>query len=96
MKTMRSLSIPVTLGEYLQTILEWPVLMLGFSFKKTKSMSALLKERSTRKNVRGDATHTSARTSKSGTPQSLTSLVESVKRRNMVTLNDGDTKRQKL
>ncbi|KAI9512922.1 hypothetical protein F5148DRAFT_1279424 [Russula earlei] len=54
-------------------------------FKKTKSMSALLEERSKRKNVRSD-TH---QNSKSGTPQSLTSLIESVKRKDRFTSHDG-------
>ena len=58
-------------------------------------MSALLEERSKRKNVRSEA-HKVVRFPKGGTPQSLTSLIESVKRRNAVTSVGGDTKRQKL
>lgn len=58
-------------------------------------MSALLEERSKRKNVRGEA-HTTMRSLKSGTPQNLTSLVERVKRRSAVTSDDGDIKRQRL
>ncbi|KAI0004151.1 hypothetical protein BJV74DRAFT_875884 [Russula compacta] len=61
-------------------------------FKKTKSMSALLEERSKRKNVRGEA-HTTVRSSRSETTQSL---IERVKRRNVVTSVDRDAKRQKL
>jgi hypothetical protein len=56
-------------------------------------MSALLEERSKLKTVRGEA-HTTNRVSQSGTPQSLTSLVESVKRKNAV--DSVDAKRQKL
>jgi hypothetical protein len=58
-------------------------------------MSALLEERSKRKNIRNEA-HTTMRGLKSGTPQSLTSLVERVKRRSAVTSDDGDIKRRKL
>lgn len=67
--------------------------MWCFSFKKTKSMSALLEERSKLKTVRGEA-HTTNRVSQGGTPQSLRSLVESVKRKNAV--DSVDAKRQKL
>jgi len=63
------------------------------SFKKTKSMSALLEERSKLKTARGEA-HTTNRVSQGKTPQSLTSLVESVKRKNAV--DSVDAKRQKL
>jgi hypothetical protein len=58
-------------------------------------MSALLEERSKRKNVRGEH-HTNVQSLKSGTPQSLTSLVERVKRRSAVTSNDVHIKRRKL
>jgi hypothetical protein len=58
-------------------------------------MSALLEERSKRKNIRGEALTTTL-SAKGETPQSLTSLVERVKRRNAVTLDDGDIKRRKL
>ena len=57
-------------------------------------MSALLEERSKRKNTRGEALTTTL-SAKSETPQSLTSLVERVKRRSAVT-PDGDIKRRKL
>jgi hypothetical protein len=57
-------------------------------------MSALLEERSKRKNTRGEALTTTL-SAKSETPQSLTSLVERVKRRSAVT-SDGDIKRRKL
>jgi hypothetical protein len=56
-------------------------------------MSALLEERSKRKNIRGEALTTLS--AKSETPQTLTSLVERVKRRSAVT-SDGDIKRRKL
>lgn len=58
-------------------------------------MSALLDERSKRKNVLDEA-HTNARGSKGGTPQSLAGLVESVKRRNVIASDSSDAKRQKL
>ncbi|KAH9004264.1 hypothetical protein EDB86DRAFT_3209250 [Lactarius hatsudake] len=61
------------------------------NFKKTKSMSALLEERSKRKTP-GDQ----ARAASQGvTSQTLSSLVESVKRKG-VTVGDSDTKRRKL
>jgi uncharacterized protein YaaR (DUF327 family) len=69
--------------------------MRCFSFKKTKSMSALLEERSKRKAVRGE-TYMRDQISQDGTTQSLTSLVENVKRKNAVTSDLGDAKRQKL
>lgn len=56
-------------------------------------MSALLEERSKRKNVHSEAT---VQGLKSGTPQSLTSLVERVKRRGLITSDDGEIKRRKL
>lgn len=58
-------------------------------------MSALLEERSKRKNIRGEALATTLST-KNETPHSLTSLVERVKRRSAVTSDDGDIKRRKL
>lgn len=58
-------------------------------------MSALLEERSKRKNIPGEAL-TTALSARSDTPQSLTSLVERVKRRSAVTADDGDVKRRKL
>lgn len=58
-------------------------------------MSALLEERSKRKNIGGEAL-TTVLGAKSETPQSLTSLVERVKRRSAVTSDDGGIKRQKL
>jgi hypothetical protein len=58
-------------------------------------MSALLEERSKRKNIRGEALTTTIG-AKSETPQSLTSLVERVKRRSAITSDDGDIKRRKL
>jgi hypothetical protein len=58
-------------------------------------MSALLEERSKRKNVHSEA-HTTVQSLKSGTPQSLTSLVERVKRRGLITSDDRDIKRRKL
>jgi len=64
-------------------------------FKRTKSMSALLEERSKRKNIPGE-TLTTILSAKSVTPQSLTSLVERVKRRSAITSDDGDIKRRKL
>ena len=57
-------------------------------------MSALLEERSKRKNVHGEAP-TTMRISKGGTTQSLASLVESVKRKNAVTSDGGGAKRKK-
>ncbi|KAH9081903.1 hypothetical protein EDB83DRAFT_2503096 [Lactarius deliciosus] len=61
------------------------------NFKKTKSMSALLEERSKRKTP-GDQ----ARAASQGvTRQTLSSLVESVKRKG-VTVGDSGTKRRKL
>lgn len=57
-------------------------------------MSALLEERSKRKNVNGGAP-TTMRISKGGTTQSLASLVESVKRRNAASDGDG-AKRKKF
>jgi hypothetical protein len=66
-----------------------------FSFKRTKSTSALLEERSKRKNIRGEAL-TTVLSAKNETPQSLTSLVERVKRRSAVTSDDDDIKRRKL
>ncbi|KAI0257372.1 hypothetical protein BJV78DRAFT_1116643 [Lactifluus subvellereus] len=62
-------------------------------FKKTKSMSALLEERSKRKSLQGE-TLTTEGVPKSGAPRSLTSLVESVKRKNAVTA--GYAKRRKF
>jgi hypothetical protein len=64
-------------------------------FKRTKSTSALLEERSKRKNIRGEAL-TTVLSAKNETPQSLTSLVERVKRRSAVTSDDDDIKRRKL
>jgi hypothetical protein len=58
-------------------------------------MSALLEERSKRKNIRGEALTTTIG-AKSETPQSLTSLVERFKRRSAITSDDGDIKRRKL
>lgn len=58
-------------------------------------MSALLEERSKRKSIPGEAL-TTVLSTKNDTPQSLTSLVERVKRRSAVTSDDGDIKRQKL
>jgi hypothetical protein len=58
-------------------------------------MSALLEERSKRKNIRGEAL-TTILSAKNETPQSLTSLVERIKRRSAVTSDDGDIKRRKL
>ena len=57
-------------------------------------MSALLDERSKRKNANGEAP-TIMRISKGGTTQSLASLVESVKRKNAVTSGGGSAKRKK-
>jgi hypothetical protein len=71
-----------------------PSIDVVFSFKKTKSMSALLEERSKRKNDRAEA-RTGAQISKNETRQSLASLVESVKRKRAV-IDNGDAKRQKL
>ncbi len=71
-------------------------LMSCFSFKKTKSMSALLEERSKRKNVRGEANTTVLNAKSQTASQSLTSLVDRVKRRSGVTSDDGDIKRRKL
>jgi len=62
-------------------------------FKKTKSMSTLLEERSKRKSLQDEALTTKG-VPKSGTPQSLTSLVESVKRKSAVTA--GYAKRRKV
>jgi len=66
-------------------------------FKRTKSMSALLEERSKRKNIPSEAL-TTVLSAKSDAPQSLTSLVERVKRRSAVTgtSDDGNIKRRKL
>ncbi|KAH9065970.1 hypothetical protein EDB87DRAFT_1554816 [Lactarius vividus] len=61
------------------------------NFKKTKSMSALLEERSKRKTP-GDQARA---TSQGVTRQTLSSLVESVKRKG-VTVGDSGTKRRKL
>jgi len=58
-------------------------------------MSALLEERSKRKNISGEAL-TTILSAKSENPQSLTNLVERVKRRSAVTSDDGDIKRRKL
>jgi hypothetical protein len=57
-------------------------------------MSALLEERSKRKSIHGEALTTTL-SAKSETPQSLTSLIERVKRRNVVTSDDGVIKRRK-
>jgi hypothetical protein len=57
-------------------------------------MSALLEERSKRKDIRSDGL-TTALNAESENPQSLTSLVERVKRRSAIT-DDGDIKRRKL
>ncbi|KAI0307985.1 hypothetical protein B0F90DRAFT_1807324 [Multifurca ochricompacta] len=64
-------------------------------FKKTRSMSTLLEERSKRKNAR-DGAHTAVQVPKSGALHSLSRLVESVKRKGTVTVEDGDIKRRKL
>jgi hypothetical protein len=56
-------------------------------------MSALLLERSKRKNLGGENLTTEL-VPKGGTPQSLTSLVESVKRKTAVTAEN--TKRRKV
>jgi len=58
-------------------------------------MSALLEERSKRKNIRGEALATIL-IAKSEPSQSLKSLVERVKRRSAVTSDDGDIKRRKV
>jgi len=58
-------------------------------------MSALLEERSKRKNIHGEALTTTL-SAKAENPQSLTSLVERIKRRSAVTSDDGDIKRRKL
>ncbi|KAF8272901.1 hypothetical protein EI94DRAFT_1826515 [Lactarius quietus] len=64
------------------------------NFKKTKSMSALLEERSKRKTSGGQA-RAAERASQGATRQTLSSLVDSVKRRG-VTVGDSGTKRRKL
>ncbi|KAI9445025.1 hypothetical protein H4582DRAFT_876767 [Lactarius indigo] len=64
------------------------------NFKKTKSMSALLEERLKRK-TSGDQARTAERASQGGTRQTLSSLVESVKRKG-VNVGDSGTKRRKL
>lgn len=58
-------------------------------------MSALLDERSKRKNVSGEAP-TIMRVSKGATTHSLASLVESVKRKNAVTSGGDSAKRKRL
>ena len=57
-------------------------------------MSALLEERSKRK-TSGDQARAAERASQGGTRQTLSSLVESVKRKG-VTVGDSGTKRRKL
>ena len=70
-----------------------------YSFKKTKSMSALLDERSRRQQEKTSKSRESTivKHSESGAPQpSLKSLVESVKRKSAVLDAPGVGKRRKL
>ena len=66
----------------------------SLSFKKTKSMSALLEERSKRK-MPGDQARAAEQASQGGRTQTLSSLVESVKQKGVTAGNSG-AKRRKL
>lgn len=66
-----------------------------FSFKKTKSMAALLDERSKRQNNHRNEDRAPNRTDGRGN-RSLTSLVESVKRKSAVAEHQVDGKRRKI
>ncbi|KAI0082298.1 hypothetical protein K474DRAFT_1655677 [Panus rudis PR-1116 ss-1] len=84
--------------ERFKAVLEDPTFAIDPSnphFKKTKSMAALLEERSKRQRERPPHQAQSSRANESGAQPSLQSLVESVKRKSAATDTQGSGKRRK-